>query len=134
VFIGHPGVALANKAAAPRIGLGMLFIAAMWLDLIRPAFPLLGIETVGIDPADAPGSTTGNRRRDTRETRICPARHRVETPRPYGRIGPTPRRRDDEHGGGGVRRRRRDDPRPPRGTIRQGTGSEGGARPVGLAH
>src|SRR5215211_6580209 len=71
VFIGHPGVALATKAAAPRVGLSTLFIAAMRLDLIWPAFLLLGIETVRIDPAYAPGSTTGNRRRDTRETRIA---------------------------------------------------------------
>lgn len=52
MFIAHQGVALAAKAAAPRVSLGPLFVAAMWLDLVWPIFLLVGIEEVAIRPGD----------------------------------------------------------------------------------
>jgi hypothetical protein len=54
MFIGHPAVALASKRLAPRTSLGMLFAAAMLLDLLWPFLLLGGIETVKIDPARNP--------------------------------------------------------------------------------
>jgi hypothetical protein len=53
MFVGHYAVALAAKKAAPRAPFGTLFLAAQFLDLLWPAFLLLGIEHVGI----APGNT-----------------------------------------------------------------------------
>jgi membrane-bound metal-dependent hydrolase YbcI (DUF457 family) len=50
MFIGHFGVALAAKKAAPRTSLGMLIFAAQLLDLIWPILLLLGIEHVRIAP------------------------------------------------------------------------------------
>jgi len=50
VFIGHFGVALAAKKAAPRTSLGTLVLAAQFVDLIWPIFLLLGIEQVAISP------------------------------------------------------------------------------------
>jgi uncharacterized membrane protein len=52
MFIGHYGVALAAKRAAPRTSLGTLLIAAQFLDLIWPIFLLLGLERVRIDPGN----------------------------------------------------------------------------------
>jgi hypothetical protein len=53
VFIGHFGVALAAKKAAPRTSLGTLVMAAQFADLLWPIFLLLGVEQVAI----APGNT-----------------------------------------------------------------------------
>jgi len=53
MFIGHNAVGFGSKAAAPRVSLGLLMAAPMLLDLIWPAFVLLGIERVAITP-DAP--------------------------------------------------------------------------------
>jgi hypothetical protein len=53
MFIGHHAVAFAAKAAAPRAGLGALFLATMWIDLIWPILLLLHFELVQI----APGNT-----------------------------------------------------------------------------
>jgi hypothetical protein len=53
MFIGHFGVALAAKKAAPKVSLGTLILAAQFLDLLWPIFLLLGIEHVEI----APGAT-----------------------------------------------------------------------------
>ncbi len=53
MFIGHFGVALAAKRAAPRTSLGTLFLAAQWADLLAPALWFAGIEQVRI----APGTT-----------------------------------------------------------------------------
>jgi hypothetical protein len=53
MFIGHHAVAFAAKAAAPRVGLGTLFLATMWIDLIWPILLLAHVELVQI----APGST-----------------------------------------------------------------------------
>jgi hypothetical protein len=50
MFIGHFGVGLGAKAAAPRVSLGTLFLAAQFIDLLWPTFLLLGIEQVRIDP------------------------------------------------------------------------------------
>lgn len=53
MFIGHYAVALAVRKAAPCVSLGTLILAAQFLDLLWPAFLLLGIEHVRI----APGNT-----------------------------------------------------------------------------
>lgn len=53
MFIGHFAVALAAKRAAPAVSLGMLFLAAQFIDLLWPLFLLMGIEHVVI----APGTT-----------------------------------------------------------------------------
>ena len=53
MFIGHFGVALAAKKAAPRTSLGTLVMAAQFVDLLWPLFLLLGMERVII----APGTT-----------------------------------------------------------------------------
>jgi hypothetical protein len=50
MFIGHFGVGLAAKKAAPRISLGTFFIAVQFLDLLWPTFLLLHIEHVEIHP------------------------------------------------------------------------------------
>ena len=52
MFIGHYGVGLGSKKAAPSISLGTLFMAAQWLDLIWPIFLILHIERVIIHPGD----------------------------------------------------------------------------------
>jgi membrane-bound metal-dependent hydrolase YbcI (DUF457 family) len=52
MFIGHFGIALAAKRAAPRTSLGMLVAAAQLLDLIWPPLVLAGIEKVRIDPGN----------------------------------------------------------------------------------
>jgi hypothetical protein len=53
MFIGHTAAALAGKRAAPRTSFGILLGAAIFLDLLWPAFLLLGWEHVRI----APGNT-----------------------------------------------------------------------------
>ena len=50
MFIGHFGVGFGAKAAAPKVSLGSLFLAAQFIDLLWPTFLLLGIEQVRIDP------------------------------------------------------------------------------------
>jgi len=50
LFIGHFAVAFAAKRAAPKVSLGTLFVACELVDLIWPAFVLLGVETVAIRP------------------------------------------------------------------------------------
>jgi LexA-binding, inner membrane-associated putative hydrolase len=52
VFLGHFAVAFAAKRAAPRVSLGTLFIACELVDLLWPAFVLLGLESVAIRPGD----------------------------------------------------------------------------------
>lgn len=51
MFIGHFGIGFAAKAAAPKVSLGSLFVAAQFLDLLWPTFLLLGLETVRVAPA-----------------------------------------------------------------------------------
>ena len=54
MFIGHFGVALAAKKAAPRTSLGTLVLAAQFLDLLWPIFLLSGLEHVKIAPGITP--------------------------------------------------------------------------------
>lgn len=48
MFLGHFGVAMAAKRAAPRTSLGSLTFAAQFLDELWPIFLLIGIEQVRI--------------------------------------------------------------------------------------
>lgn len=48
MFLGHFGVGFGAKAAAPKISLGSLFLAAQFVDLLWPTLLLLGIERVNI--------------------------------------------------------------------------------------
>jgi hypothetical protein len=50
MFLGHFGAAFAGKAAAPRLSLGTLFLAAQLVDLVWPTLLLLGRERVEIEP------------------------------------------------------------------------------------
>ena len=50
MFVGHFGVGFAAKAAAPRVSLGTLFLAAQLVDLLWPTLLLLGLEKVEIRP------------------------------------------------------------------------------------
>ena len=50
MFIGHYGIAMAAKRAAPACSLGTLIFAAQFLDLIWPILLLLGWEHVRIAP------------------------------------------------------------------------------------
>jgi membrane-bound metal-dependent hydrolase YbcI (DUF457 family) len=50
MFIGHIGVALAAKRAAPKVSLGTLILATSWIDLVWPILLLFGIEHVSIAP------------------------------------------------------------------------------------
>ncbi len=50
--MGHIGVALAAKRAAPRASLGTLVAAAVLLDLVWPALLLAGVERVRVDPGN----------------------------------------------------------------------------------
>ena len=46
MFVGHLGAGLAAKRLAPEMGLGVLFLAATWLDALLWVFVLLGLESV----------------------------------------------------------------------------------------
>lgn len=50
MFIGHHAAAFAAKPLAPRVSLGVLFGAAIFLDLLWPILLLLGLEHVRIAP------------------------------------------------------------------------------------
>jgi hypothetical protein len=52
MFVGHLAVALGIKPAAPRIPLAVLVAGSFGLDLLWPAFLLLGLERVRIDPGN----------------------------------------------------------------------------------
>jgi membrane-bound metal-dependent hydrolase YbcI (DUF457 family) len=52
MFIGHYAVALAAKKVAPKVSLGTLFLSAQLADLLWPAFLLVGLEHVRIDPGN----------------------------------------------------------------------------------
>lgn len=54
MFIGHFGLGFGAKYAAPKMSLGILFVAAQFIDLLWPVLLLLGIEQVQI----VPGATT----------------------------------------------------------------------------
>lgn len=51
MFLGHYAVAFAAKRAAPATSLGMLFLAAVFIDLLWPVLLLAGVEGAHIDPA-----------------------------------------------------------------------------------
>ncbi|MBZ5643949.1 MAG: hypothetical protein LAO19_14400 [Acidobacteriia bacterium] len=50
MFLGHFGVALAAKKAAPKVSLGTLVFAAQFADLLWPLLLLAGFEQVNIMP------------------------------------------------------------------------------------
>jgi membrane-bound metal-dependent hydrolase YbcI (DUF457 family) len=52
MFIGHFAVGLAAKRVAPRVSLGVLLGAPLFLDLLWPVFLALGIESVRIEPGN----------------------------------------------------------------------------------
>jgi hypothetical protein len=52
VFIGHFGLGLGTKRAAPAVSLGVLFAACQLADLVWPTLLLFGIERVDIDPGN----------------------------------------------------------------------------------
>lgn len=52
MFIGHFGVALGAKKYAPRVSLGMLFLACQLADLIWPSLVMSGIESFEIEPGN----------------------------------------------------------------------------------
>jgi hypothetical protein len=54
--IGHDSVSFALKAADKNISLGLLFLAAQFVDILWLIFVLLGIERVNI----VPGVTAAN--------------------------------------------------------------------------
>ena len=49
MFIGHFGVAFGAKKYAPKVSLGILFIATQFIDLLWPVLLLFGLEKVAID-------------------------------------------------------------------------------------
>lgn len=50
MFLGHFAVAFGSKAAAPKLSLGSLFLAAQFVDLLWPTLLLLGIERAAVEP------------------------------------------------------------------------------------
>jgi hypothetical protein len=50
MFLSHYAAGLAAKKWAPKVSLGVLFLAAVWLDLLWSLFLLLGWESVRITP------------------------------------------------------------------------------------
>jgi hypothetical protein len=46
MFIGHYAVGFAGKSVAPKVSLGWLLLAAMFIDLLWPTLLLLGLERV----------------------------------------------------------------------------------------
>lgn len=54
MFIGHFAVGFAGKRAAPAVSLGLLFLAAQFLDLLWPTFLLFGLEMVRVVPGITP--------------------------------------------------------------------------------
>lgn len=50
MFLGHFGVAFAAKRVEPRLSLGTLIAASIFVDLLWPLFLILGLEHVSIVP------------------------------------------------------------------------------------
>lgn len=48
MFLAHFAIGFGSKAAAPKVSLGTLFLAAQFIDLLWPTLLLLGIERVNI--------------------------------------------------------------------------------------
>jgi len=44
MFIGHFGLSFAAKKAAPKVSLGMLFVATQFVDLVWPLLLVLNVE------------------------------------------------------------------------------------------
>ena len=52
MFLGHYALAFGAKRLAPEVSLGTLFLAGQLADLLWPAFLMLGLERVEIDPGN----------------------------------------------------------------------------------
>lgn len=52
MFLGHFAVALAARKVAGKTSLGMLVLAAQFIDLLWPVLLLLGLERVSVDPGN----------------------------------------------------------------------------------
>ena len=52
MVLGHFGVGLGAKKFAPSLSLGLLFMAAQWVDLLWPVLLLLDVEHVDINKGD----------------------------------------------------------------------------------
>lgn len=52
MFIGHFALGFAAKRVIPRVSLAMLFLAALFADVLWPILVLSGIEQVRIDPGN----------------------------------------------------------------------------------
>jgi membrane-bound metal-dependent hydrolase YbcI (DUF457 family) len=52
MIVGHFAAALAAKHFEPRLSIGTLTAAALWLDMIWPVLVLCGVERVRIDPGN----------------------------------------------------------------------------------
>ncbi len=52
MFIGHFALGFAAKRAAPRVSLGVLFVAAQLADILWPFLVAAGVEQVRIDPGN----------------------------------------------------------------------------------
>lgn len=50
MFLGHYAVGMAAKKVAPKMNLGFLFAAAIWLDLVWPVFVMFGLEHFSVIP------------------------------------------------------------------------------------
>src|SRR4051812_44304548 len=50
MFIGHFGLSFAAKKAAPKVSLGVLFIATQFVDILWPLLLVFHIEKVAIVP------------------------------------------------------------------------------------
>jgi hypothetical protein len=50
MFIGHFAVGLGAKRIAPSVSLGTLFLAVQFVDLLWPAFVIIGLESFSIQP------------------------------------------------------------------------------------
>lgn len=50
MFVGHLGVGMAMKRADPEVNLGLLFVAALFLDCLLGIFVLAGLEQVHVAP------------------------------------------------------------------------------------
>lgn len=52
MFLGHIGVGLGTKSVFPRMSLGTLLLASLFIDLLWPSLLLLNIEKVEIEPGN----------------------------------------------------------------------------------
>jgi len=52
MFIGHYGIGFAGKKIEKGPSLGIMFVAAQWLDLVWPVLVLAGVEKVSIQPGN----------------------------------------------------------------------------------